>query len=56
MILKGVVRAGGAPKVLTPVMSQWRLKNVTKPCGCDGGEKDLEDAINKTLGGCQDMA
>ncbi|KAI4564725.1 hypothetical protein MJG53_015737 [Ovis ammon polii x Ovis aries] len=56
VILKGVARAGGAPEALTPVMWQWRLKNATKLCGRDGGEKDSEDAVNKTLGGCQDLA
>ena len=56
MILKGIARAGGAPKALTPVMSQWQLKNVTKPCGCEGGDQEAIPnlyAAGEVIGGHQ---
>lgn len=32
------------------------IKMSMKPCGCEVGEKDSKDVINRLLGGCQDVA
>lgn len=32
------------------------MKQSMKLCGCEVGEKDSKDVINKLLGGCQDVA